>query len=117
MPLLDNTSFLKFLERKEGSLKELSGLLYPDKEDLNFKTVYELVEVYEDENGKILLHKWKEIFEDLGYMEDFRAMFPLSLSATGVQDIRIRVKHKSSDVIIRVYVALRSSAYSLDVQV
>lgn len=79
----DNTSFLKFLERKEGSLKELSGLLYPDKEDLNFKTVYELVEVYEDENGKILLHKWKEIFEDLGYMEDFRAMFPLSLSATG----------------------------------
>ncbi|XP_068747197.1 uncharacterized protein [Montipora capricornis] len=79
----DNTSFLKFLESKEGSLKELSRLLYPDKEDLNFKTVYELVQVYEDENGKILLHNWKEIFEDLGYMEDFRAMFPLSLSATG----------------------------------
>lgn len=52
-------------------MEKLSKVLCRGISCTNIETVREFVLKYEEENGKIPLHQWKEIFKALGYAEEF----------------------------------------------
>ena len=60
------------LESKEIELDALLKLLGVElKASHQLKTVHELVNNYEEQNGQISLETWESIFRGLGYSKDF----------------------------------------------
>lgn len=63
---------LNVLESKEIDLNALLKLLGVELEASDhLKTVHEVVNYYEEDNGQLSLQTWKSIFQGLGYSEDF----------------------------------------------
>ena len=63
---------LNVLESKEIDLNALLKLLGVElKASEHLKTVHEVVNYYEEENGQLSLQTWETIFQGLGYSEDF----------------------------------------------
>ena len=63
---------LNVLESKEIDLNALLKLLGVElKASEHLKTVHEVVNYYEEENGQLSLQMWESIFQGLGYSEDF----------------------------------------------
>ena len=63
---------LNVLESKEIDLNALLKLLGVElKASEHLKTVHEVVNYYEEENGQLSLQTWESIFQGLGYSEDF----------------------------------------------
>ena len=46
-------------------------ILYPETEATQYKTIHELVTKYEEQHGQMSLNKWNELFQQLGYLNDF----------------------------------------------